>query len=83
MMVTPEIYIAIAIVVLALAVVFIIRTMRKKKKQQQTPKLTMLGMTLIVLGIIFGVSDRFIGYSFIGVGVLLAVIDAIKNREKK
>ena len=42
----------------------------------------MLGMSLVVLGIIFG-DDRLIGYSFIGAGVLLSVIDIIKNLKKK
>ena len=37
--------------------------------------LTMLGMTMIVLGIVFG-DSRLISYSFIGAGVLFAVIDA-------
>ena len=42
----------------------------------------MLGMSLIVLGIVFG-DDRLIGYGFIGAGLLLSVIDVIKNRSKK
>jgi len=33
----------------------------------------------VVLGIIFG-DSRVIGYSLIGVGVLLSVIEAIRNR---
>jgi hypothetical protein len=38
-------------------------------------------MPVVVLGIIFG-DDRLIGYSFIGVGVLIAVVDAIRNRKR-
>ena len=41
-----------------------------------------LGSTLVVLGIIFGNTDRVIGYSFIGVGVLLSIVSAIKLRKK-
>ena len=41
-----------------------------------------LGSTLVVLGIIFGNADRVIGYSFIGVGVLLSIVSAIKFRKK-
>ena len=41
-----------------------------------------LGSTLVVLGIIFGNADRVIGYSFIGVGVLLSIVSAIKLRRK-
>ena len=51
----------------------------RSRAQKQTSQLSMLGMSLITLGIIFG-DDRLIGYSFMGAGVLLSVIDAIKNR---
>ena len=53
----------------------------RSRAQKQTSQLSMLGMSLIVLGIVFG-DDRLIGYSFLGAGVLLSVIDAIKNRSK-
>ena len=81
MMNTLEIYIAISVVVLAVIAIFVIYTI-KKKKQKQPSKLVMLGMTLVVLGIIFG-DDRLIGYSFIGAGVLLSIIDIIKNLKKE
>ena len=38
-----------------------------------------LGMALVVLGIAFG-DDPLIGYSFIGVGVLLSIISAIRSK---
>ena len=41
---------------------------------------TPLAATLIVLGIVFG-SDRLVGYSFIGAGVLLSIICVIKSRQ--
>jgi hypothetical protein len=41
-----------------------------------------LGSSLVVLGIVFG-TDRLIGYSFIGAGVLLSIIGAIKLRKKE
>ncbi len=41
-----------------------------------------LGSTLVVLGIIFGATDRLIGYSFIGAGVLLSIVSAFKLRRK-
>jgi len=46
-----------------------------RRKIHRISTLTMLGMTMVVLGIIFG-DSRWISYSLIGVGVLLAVIDA-------
>jgi len=81
-MIIPEIYIGISVVVLAIIAILVIFTM-KKKKQKRPSKLSTLGITLVVLGIIFGVSDRLIGYSFIGTGVLLSVIDIIKNLKNK
>jgi len=42
----------------------------------------MLGILLIILGIVSG-SDRFIGYAFLGAGVIIAIFDAVKNRQKK
>lgn len=41
-----------------------------------------LGSMLVVLGIIFGNEDWFIGYSFIGAGVLLSIASAFKLRRK-
>ncbi len=45
-------------------------------------ELMTLGSSLVVLGIVFG-TDRLIGYSFIGAGVLLSIISAIKSRRKE
>jgi hypothetical protein len=78
---TPEIYIAISVVALAIIAIFVIYIM-KKKPQKQPSKLAILGMLLVVIGIVFG-DDRLIGYGLIGAGVLLAVIDIIKNLKKK
>ena len=44
-------------------------------KIHRVSTLTMLGMTMVVLGIIFG-DSRWICYSLMGAGVLIAVIDA-------
>jgi len=48
----------------------------------RTQEIITLGSTLVVLGIIFGASDRLIGYSFIGAGVLLSAMSAIKSRRR-
>lgn len=46
----------------------------------KTKELTTLASTLVVLGIVFGL-DRLIGYSFMGAGVLLSIIGAIKAKK--
>jgi vacuolar-type H+-ATPase subunit I/STV1 len=43
-----------------------------------------LGSTFVVLGIVLSTTtDRLIGYSFIGAGVVLSIISAIKSRRKE
>jgi len=51
----------------------------EKEAGETHSSLAMLGITFVVLGIIFGVNDRLIGYSFMGAGVILSVIDMIRK----
>ena len=44
-------------------------------------ELLTLGSTLVVLGIVFA-TDWLISYSFIGAGVLLSTIGAIKSKKR-
>jgi hypothetical protein len=74
------VWIAIAVVALVLIVVFLL--IGRGKQYKKPSNLAVLGMSLVVLGIIFG-DSRIVGYSFIGVGVLLSVIDAIRNRKQQ
>jgi ammonia channel protein AmtB len=72
---TSTIYVLVSIIVLFIIGVFLLVT---KGRTNQHSKLTILAMSLVILGIIFG-DDRLIGYSFIGIGVLLATMDIIKK----
>jgi hypothetical protein len=74
-------WIAISIIALVVIVVFLLISRRKGNQLLNPSNLLILGMSFVVLGIIFG-DDRLIGYSFIGIGVLLSVIDAIRNRKQ-
>ena len=65
-------YIGISI---ATFIAILVLLVLNRRKINRISTLTMLGMTMIVLGIIFG-DSRWISYSLIGVGVLLAIIDA-------
>jgi len=71
----------IAISIIALVVIVVLLLIARGRQYRKPSNLAILGMSLVVLGIIFG-DDRLIGYSFIGVGVLLSVIDAIRNRKQ-
>jgi len=75
------VWIAISITALVIIVVLLLISRRKGKQLLNPSNLLILGMSFVVLGIIFG-DERLIGYSFIGVGVLLSVIDAIRNRKQ-
>ena len=70
--------VGIAIAIVLLAVVFLTR---KKKRTNKDNALVTLGIALVVLGIVFG-DDRLLGYSFIGVGVLLSIISATTKIRK-
>jgi len=69
----------IAISIIALVVIVGLLLIARGRQYQQPSNLAIVGICLVVLGIIFG-DSRVIGYSFIGVGVLLSVIEAIRNR---
>lgn len=77
-----QIYIAISIVVLAIIALLIFFVSKSKKEKKLTP-LAGLAFAFILAGIIFGDDDRLIGYSLIGVGVILAVIDIFKKLKSK
>jgi len=69
----------IAISIIALVVIVVLLLMGRGKQYKKPSNLAILGMSLVVLGIIFG-DDRLIGYSFMGAGVVLSVIDIVRNR---
>jgi len=74
---TSQIYIVISIVVLAI-IVLLVFFMGKSRKDRKFTALAGLAFAFILAGIIFS-DDRLIGYSLIGVGVILAVIDIFKK----
>jgi O-antigen ligase len=74
-------YIGISIAALIIVVVLLLISREKGKQLRKPSNLATLGMTLVVLGIIFG-DNRWTGYSLIGFGVLFSVIDMIRNLKK-
>ena len=53
-----------------------------QEKRNSGQGLVALGGTFVVFGIVFG-TDRLISYSFIGTGVVLSIIGAIKSRKEE
>ncbi len=74
--------VVIAIVIIALFVLMLIRQKQNKDTDSKalTP-LTGLAFACIVAGIMFG-DERWLGYGLMGVGVVLAVIDAVIKFKK-
>ena len=77
-----------AVIVAVVSIIAFQRKIRRKKlrylhheERTFSQNFLTLGSSLIVLGIVFG-TDRLIGYSFIGAGVLLSLISAIKSKKK-
>ncbi len=71
-------YVSVSIAALIAIVVLLLISREKGRLRRKPSNLAMLGMTLVILGIIFG-EQRWIGYSFIGLGMLLSVIDIVKD----
>lgn len=78
-MMMSQIYIAVSIVVLAVVVLLLLFMGKRRNEIRLTP-LAGLAFGFVAAGTIFG-SSRLIGYSLLGIGVILAVID-ILNRSK-
>jgi hypothetical protein len=78
---TSQIYITISIIVLAAIALLVIFLGKSKKENRLTP-LAGLAFGFILAGIIFG-DNRLIGYSLLGIGVILSVIDIFIKLKSK
>lgn len=80
-MVASQVYILIAVVVLAIIALVRLFLDKSKKNKKLTP-LAGLAFAFVLAGILFG-DDRLIGYTLLGVGVLLALADIFMELKKK
>ena len=74
-------YILIGIMVLAIIAVVAI-FVGKKKKQKSLSALAGFAFAFVLAGIIF-VDNRLAGYTLMGIGVILAIIDIIKKEKSR
>jgi hypothetical protein len=70
-------YVAIAVGVLAILAVLLLVVGRGGGTRRLTP-LAGLSLACVVCGIVFG-EERVVGYAFFAVGILLAVVDALRR----
>ncbi len=75
-----QLYIAVAIVAL-MTIALLVFVVGKNRKQTRLTPLASLAFGFILAGILFG-NNRLIGYSLMGVGVVLAVVDIFRNRNR-
>ncbi len=75
-----DIYILIAIVVLLIVSVLAFVLGRREPHNRLSP-LAGLAFGFIIAGIIFG-DNRYVGYTMLGIGVVLAVIDIFLPHKK-
>jgi O-antigen ligase len=76
-----QIWIAISLVVLAV-IALLVFFLSKNRKEKRLTVLASLAFGFVVAGIVFGNDNRLIGYGLMGIGVLLAVLDIFRNRNK-
>jgi hypothetical protein len=77
-----ELWLILAVTVALLAVIAIALSTRKKRTFRDGGFTTLAG-ALLVLGIIFGSTDQLLGYSLIGLSVLVSIITAVKGLKQK
>ena len=75
-----QIIIAVSIVILAVVALFLYRKGWRKEQKGLTP-IAGLAFGFILAGIVFG-EERFISYGLMGVGVVLAIVDIIKQTRR-
>jgi hypothetical protein len=70
----------VALAIAALAVVAGLAFVRRGDGRARLSPLAGLSMAFVVAGIVFGGDERLLGYSLMGVGITLAVIDIVRRR---
>jgi hypothetical protein len=78
---TSQIYIGAGIIILAVIALFVFLERRHRGEKGLSP-LAGLAFAFVLAGILFG-NDRLVGYSLMGIGVVLAVVDMFNKSKHK
>jgi hypothetical protein len=73
-----QIYIVITIIVIAI-ILIVMLVVKKQKPEKKLTTLAALSFCFVIAGLFSG-ENRLIGYSLIGIGIILAVVDIMKSR---
>jgi predicted Kef-type K+ transport protein len=74
-----QIYLVISIAALVILIVFAFLLPKQKEKNRITP-LAGLAFGFVLAGILFG-EERILGYSLFGIGIILSIVDIIRNKK--
>jgi ABC-type Fe3+-siderophore transport system permease subunit len=77
-----QIYILIAIVALAIIIALKVFLLKKKNLAPRIYPFASSASVFLIAGLVFG-ENRLIGYSLVGVGLILAIIDLVMKLKKK
>jgi hypothetical protein len=80
-MATSLAFVAISIAVLAVVAILVF-FMRGKKAENRITPLAGVAFAFVLAGILFG-EDRLLGYSLMGIGVILAAADILNRSRSK
>lgn len=75
-----QVYIGISIAILIIVAILVFAAKRGKEASRLTP-LANLAFGFVLAGLLFG-GYRVLGYSLLGIGVGLAVVDIVRYRKK-
>jgi len=76
-----QIWIAVSIVVLAV-IALLVFFLSKNRKEKRLTLLASLAFGFVLAGMVFGNDNRLIGYGLMAIGVLLAILDIFRDRNK-
>jgi hypothetical protein len=77
----PQIFIAVCIAVLA-SIALLVSFVGKSRKERRLTPLASLAFAFVLAGTVFG-EARLIGYSLLGLGVILSIIDMFERSKSK
>jgi len=77
----PQIYIVLSVSILVIVALLVFFIASRKQEKTFTP-MTILAFGFILTGILYS-SNMLFGYSLMGIGVILAIVDMVRKLQAK